>query len=382
MATKPVKWFHNGLTGVPQISGTAGSLISLLDAVLVNGFNLITLDSLVVSGNVLTGTKAGHGFVVDQVVLTSANEASLQGEWTITSVTSNTFVATATGVSNVTGTGTLTAKAAPLGWAKVFAGTNKAVYQSNDPTSTKMYLRVDDTNALYARVRGFETMSDVDNGTGPFPTDVQISGGGYWGRSDTANSTACRFYVIGDSKGFYYLARHNAAGSADNFTNIDYFGDYDSVKAGDVYNCLLTTPASSTGATSNGSCAFALNNNTGQNPGYSPRAYTQLGSSVVMITYRNGMATSVLNSGGTSHVATYPSPVSNGLIIAPVAIVESANAVCRGLSSPGIYAINQNASAIQHLDTFSNVSGVPGGKLQAVVGNDIRMLFNLYGPWR
>ena len=112
--TSPIKHFYSGMAGAPTLNGLAGSMIGLLDACLVNGFNLLTLDSLVVASNVLTGTKASHGYVVDQVILVAgANESALNGEWTITTVTSSTFSAAAPGVGNTTGTGTISSKAAP-----------------------------------------------------------------------------------------------------------------------------------------------------------------------------------------------------------------------------------------------------------------------------
>jgi hypothetical protein len=33
------------------------------------------------------------------------------------------------------------------------------------------------------RASGYESMSDVNTGTGPFPTAAQVAGGGYWEKS-------------------------------------------------------------------------------------------------------------------------------------------------------------------------------------------------------
>lgn len=65
---------------------------------------------------------------------------------------------------------------AAVGWTKAFSGTNMAAYKQS-AGSNQLYLRVDDTNATDARVVGYETMSDVNTGTGPFPTATQQSGG-------------------------------------------------------------------------------------------------------------------------------------------------------------------------------------------------------------
>ena len=58
MPTYNTKWFQNSMAGAPVLTGQAGALIAVLNACLVDGFNLLTLDSLVVAGNVATGTKA------------------------------------------------------------------------------------------------------------------------------------------------------------------------------------------------------------------------------------------------------------------------------------------------------------------------------------
>ena len=44
-----------------------------------------------------------------------------------------------------------------LGWTKEFSGTNLASYRA--ATGNRFYLGVDDTTALYSRVRGFATMT-------------------------------------------------------------------------------------------------------------------------------------------------------------------------------------------------------------------------------
>lgn len=45
-----VKFFHSEMPSAPVLSGTAGSLLAILDACLVNGWGLMTATSVVVSG--------------------------------------------------------------------------------------------------------------------------------------------------------------------------------------------------------------------------------------------------------------------------------------------------------------------------------------------
>lgn len=393
MATKPVKWFRNGMTGAPVLNGVPGSLIAVLDACLINGFNLVTLDSLAVAGNVLTGTKAGHGFEIDQVIVTSANEAALIGEWTVTAVTSSTFTAVATGVANVAGTGTLTAKAAPLGWQKVFTGTNKAVYRSADMTGSRMYLRVDDTAAQVGRVRGYEAMSDIDTGTGPFPTDVQISGGGYWGKSDAANATANNWALFGNSKVFFTQRRYSTSQGAGSDTSVglDIFGDYPSLKPGDAFNCVLSCTNSQAQAIAAGYSALSLLSGT---PTvcllYGARSHTQIGAAISNLALSsNGMGLAIAGfaSGAPNIQAAYPSPLTNGLFMQKPCLAEGNNVRC--LDFPGVYHIVNALTGFGHLTKMTAIPGVAdrtfmschapnqgsGGALVGIVA------FDITGPW-
>lgn len=379
MATKPVKHFLSTMAGAPVLNGTAGSLIAVLDACLVNGFNLLTLDSLSVSGGVLTGAKAGHGFVVDQVIATSANEAALIGEWTITSVTSGTFSADATGVANVTGTGTRTAKAAGAGWVKV-PGTNKAAYKSSDPSSTGCYLRVDDTGTTTARVVGYESMSDVDTGLGPYPTTGQVSGGGYFYKSATADSTARPWMIFADSAGFYLSETVTASAY-----KLHGFFDYTSTKQGDAYRNALFCSTNNAYQNQSGYNAFTSNNfsSSGDAGAFSPRSYTQLGSSVSLVC--GALYVGGSGSGGSGGL-TYPAGPSNGLIVSDFVIKETALPTLRALSVPGLYSTPQ-VLPLAHGDKEGNVTGLPGRKLMALAlgssnANEGRVFIDITGPWR
>lgn len=173
MPDTSVRYYDSTMAGAPALSGTVGALIGVLDACLVNGFGTVTLNSLVVAGNVATGTvNAGHGFAMiggavgPVIAIAGATPAGLNGTWCIASVPgSTTFTFSTAGIADQAATGTITAKRPPLGFSKAFSGTNKAAYRADDVASSRLYLRVADDGtgaATYARVRGFETMSDVD----------------------------------------------------------------------------------------------------------------------------------------------------------------------------------------------------------------------------
>src|SRR5574337_1451421 len=239
-ADTTVVYLHSAMTGAPSLAGQAGTLIAVLDACLVNGFGAGTVDAVVISGGVATVTRsAGHSFEVGTVALISGatvSGGSINGRQRVLAVTSSTWTFDATGLADQSATGTITAKLAPAGWTKPFSGTNLAAYKG-DVTGTGCLLRVDDTGSTDGRVVGYESMADITSGTGPFPTALQLSGGGWWGKSSTADSTARSWILIGDNRGFIFATACNA--SYLGYYNTMAFGDIAPIKTPDPYACIL-----------------------------------------------------------------------------------------------------------------------------------------------
>lgn len=322
--TKKTKSFDSGMTGAPVLSGTAGALISVLDAVLVTGFGLQTATSVVVTGGIATVTYAtAHAFRVDTVALVAgATPAGLNGEKRILSVLgANSITFDATGIADGTATGTITSKVAPAGWAKAFTGTNVAAYKITPPEGTGFYLRVDDTGTTTARVRGYETMSDVNTGTGPFPTVAQWAGSGlWWSKSNDASSAARPYRITPDDRGVYFFPK-NADATYESQGN--YFGDILSLKSGDPYACMIRGNTADRSAAVGGSFGDDLVMTDGAQAfdgAYVARAANTLGGAQKVST------APVMNVGlPASHVtgavgAPYPLPVDNGLMLTPVVI--------------------------------------------------------------
>jgi hypothetical protein len=238
--TFPVKWFLSTMGGAPRCSGTAGDLIALLDACLINGFNALAVQSLIVTSEVATATFASaHGYLQHQIItISGATPAELSGEWRVKAVPqTNTLTFDCPGVADGTATGTIGCKTSPVGgWEKVYVDTNKAAYRSSDIQGTGLYLRVDDTGTVNARIVGYESMSDVDNGLGSFPTNTQLSGGLYLLKSSSANTAATPWALVGDSRLFYTAI---ASGSYSTHFGVSQFGDIISFLSGDSFHCTI-----------------------------------------------------------------------------------------------------------------------------------------------
>ncbi len=390
-----VKYFHSEMTGAPVLNGTAGSLISVLDACLVNGFNARAIDSIVVTNGIATATvSAGHGYTADHVVLISgATPAALNGEQRITAVTQTTFSFAVSGVPDGSASGTIAAKIAPLGFEKPFSGTNLAVYRSGDMLSTRMLLRVDDTDARNARVVGYETMTDINTGTGPFPASTQISGGGYWPKANSTSTTARAWTIIGDGRAFYLHVntRDNPATRGITGTVLG-FGDFLSLRSGDTYGAFL---ACFDGEYS-GDDSYVRGLHTGttdlnKNWVSVPRSYTMIGGAIVCYNRPESYAQDH-NSGsppGESIISNYPNAANNGMILSKKVLIEIATKTLRGYF-PGIYHAPQNLhQAFNWRDKIDGQGPLLGRKLMAVKTGAPAynvsqgcVFFDITGPWR
>lgn len=387
MADTSVRYFDSTMSGAPALSGTAGALISVLDACLVNGFGTVTLASLVVSSNIATGTvSAGHGFsmigsaVGSVITIAGATPSGLNGTWRIASVADSThFTFVTSGISDQTATGTITAVRAPLGFSKVYSGTNKAAYRAGDIMSSRLYLRVADDgtgSATYARVRGYESMSDVDTGTGPFPTDAQVSGGLYWGKSSTASSTARAWRLIGDSQGFYLLVNQDGSGAWISAAWVDI----PSEKAGDAYRTLLIGGTSTN--VYNQGYLHLINNPAGH---YFARSYVQTGTSIAAFKLSHHIAANGIGLYGIA----YPAPMGGQFYCAPVDVWEGtayASATALRGPLPGVYAPLHPSAQLTDGSFQTDVIGLDGRTLLVQIlksgGSNCAAAIDLTGPWR
>lgn len=322
--TKKTKSFTSSMVGAPVLSGTAGALLAVLDAVLVTGFGLQTATSVVIASGVATvNVSTTPSAVVDTVILVAgATPASLNGEQRVTAITGNS-VSFATTEANATATGTITMKVAPAGWSKAFTGTNLAAYKIINVAGTGFYLRVDDTGTTTARVRGYETMSDVNTGTGLFPTVVQQSAPGLWWSKSNAASTAARpWRIVADDRGVYFFPK-NADTSSEHQGN--YFGDILPIKSNDPYACVLRANSGDRSAVlTYNADGLEYADSSQSAPGlYAARAANTLGGAV------QSFQDPIMSVGlALLHVTggvgwTYPSPVDNGLLLTPVCVYSA-----------------------------------------------------------
>jgi hypothetical protein len=421
MATIPVKHYNSGMQGAPQLANAWGDMTALLDAVLVDGFNLRTIDTLTFADGIATArVNAGHLYLVDQVVtIAGANQAEYNGEVRVLSTTSLDFTFAVAGTPVTPATGAMSVKVAPLNFEKAFSATNKRVYRSKNVLSNRPFLRVDNsldpaytsTYAKKAKVLMAENMSDVDTVVGaqaPFdptkPTQNTIGTGSgataidgwykwYYSKLDQNYSESTggtggnkSWVLVGDDRGFYLFNEWQVAvyGRAGYF-----FTDFASFRQGDAYNTLLTATELYIAAnTSPGYNGADHNSNCNRSLDFTGKAlmrdHLQVGNYI-----RAGFLALNTNNAqqitGYSTAIPWPNGPDYGLILHPVYLRHESPGHLRG-KMPGIFWVH-NDSPMADLNIVSGVTGYPGRKFLIVTsgystaGNVARYAFDITGPW-
>lgn len=314
-----VKWAVSSMTGAPTLNGTAGSMIALLDAFLVNGFGTKAVDSAQVTSGVcrlaITGASAALDHSVIQLGGITGGGAALNGLQRVKAATAS-YVEFACDLADGPLTGIITFKIAPLGWEKVFSKTNVAVYRSADVSGTRAYYRVDDTNALFARVTMYEFMSDVDTGVGVAPQSV--SGGYYWYKRQSASAAGVYWVLLGDSRGAVVCVAAHAgttAAASNGYGAICYpMGDLKSYRSGDPW-CAALGGAPTANFGDNSGCIFSTQASTGLTV---QRVSAGLGGAVQVT--RSVSGTGV--SGADATLGPFPSRADNGFRLSKISLSD------------------------------------------------------------
>ena len=302
-----VKYFHSGMRGAPQKSGTPGCVPDIFDAVLVNGFGEVTAQSVTISGGkVRVVLNTNEGFSTDATVLvTGASVPSVNGEHTVVAETAN-IVTWSTVEADQVVTGTIKVKVAPLNWIKPFSGTNQGAYKSPALESSGGYLFVDDAQALYAQFASYETMSDIANGTGRCPPIATEYGTVY--KSDSANTTSRPWWIVGDDLGFYFCTISRDSYEA---VGIYWFGDAVADRSNDKFRFLTSGNVS---VSNNYEGSVPLSSSDSGSNAYVSRPINGIGAPM-KIRYGADGPGGFSVSGQNQPNGSYPAQSNNGLLL-------------------------------------------------------------------
>lgn len=391
-----IKIFRGTDAGAPSLTGQSGSLITVLDAVLVNGYNTVSVSGITRSGSTATVTTSGaHGLATgDSATISGAGQADYNIDAVVTVVNSTSFTYAVANSPTTPATGTINCKRSAAGFTKTFSGANKATYRSNDLTGMRHTFRVlDDAGSTgaggEARVWGYETMADVDTGTNVYPTAIQSSSGYYWRKSSTTDTTARAWMIVTDGKLIYYFCDY-ATAQASGLSNASIqfsgaFGDIISYKPGDAYGVILTgtTTTNSTSSPPNG--LFAGSTTITAQAAFASsmviaRDYTAVAGAKYISTYGTGLSSTCL--GSVASVA-YPHLIDSGFYLSPVILTQGTPALIRG-RLPGCYE-SLHGRCFNNGDIITNVQGMIGKTFMMIYGTagggNGAIMLDITGPW-
>lgn len=397
-----VYYFNEGLRGAPQLSGTSGALIAVLDACLITGFGTVSVTSLTVADGVATATvSAGNSFNPHHIILIEgASDPALNGRHRVlldgNSSTSFSFKTTA---ANGTASGTISAKYAPVpGWEKPFSAANKAVYRAT--TGNRFFYRVDDSlpEKYVAEIRGYETMTSVDVGVAPFPLLSRLS---TIEKSNGANATGKYWDLVADCRAVMFGAQQvPAIGAVPYATPARYFGEMVPLAPnGDAWcSAVLSSTEKATNMQLHygGSAFYSYRGTQSIFSGAVARGVSGVGGAIdaqCMAVFGNKGA---VLSGQDAVFGPAPSAVDGQLYFSPVYLAEGSAGPARAVVPGAQYVPHTGVNDMLGVRTIITPAAGPlaGRQLLALAcnssnsssssssSNSGRYLMDITGPWR
>lgn len=238
-----VKHYQNTMKGIPQLTNNWGAMITLLDAVLVSGFNHVPVIS--VSKSTPTSITAtinlgsGHGFIDRQVIRIAGSTNGWNGDYKVLSADSESILVECLPEQPSVVNGTATCFTAPLDFEIVFQTPAdsiepKRAYRSTDPESLGLILYIHDfcssgaaaTGAKFAKVGVVQEVGvggEIIGNQMPFNPEnpnanwgwdgtyhgevkwyYRVLNDGWFADSKNATNGNTDFLICGNSVGFVY----------------------------------------------------------------------------------------------------------------------------------------------------------------------------------
>lgn len=376
-----VKWFWSGMQGAPSTP----SLKTLMTACLINGFNQLTVDSLVIANGVATVTRAsGHGYTLDSIINVAGvtSPAGINGDHRVLSVSTTTFTFDASSFSDEAATGTIITKTAPVGgWSIPFSSGDKFVLRSSDAASPRGYFRFSNDGVVESRsATAYELMSDVDTGTN------QWGGTQYY----PDGSEVISWMLYADKRTVYFTILYNCSvGTTGNTRPFMAVGDFISFLEGDLHAELLHLQCNA--ANRRPSASSLLDVRT--------IAYHTYGIDARMRRHSSGaiggcrfypLAQSINSASGVGGIS-FPSPVNNAIVLADVLLREvTGGDALRGRARGILWSLSSAPLNDQWPpQTVEGVAGMEGRVLHILPFNASydtttqtgRVAIDITGPW-
>lgn len=245
------------------------------------------------------------------------------------------------------------------GWAIPFNDNYEKIVFQNGTGSRQRYWQVTDNfiqNPNMASIYGYETMTDLDTGTGKFPTDQQIVTPQYSSiHKNDSQTQAARYWIIYANHKLCFLLI-NPQNSIDfSGAGLYVFGDFVSLNVDDPYNSLLIGRHRQENSVSyNGLASQSCTITNTLDGHHLIRSYTQLGGSIRFGKHADNYKDGVL----------FPNPVDGSMIISRFWVTE-ASGVIRGYI-PGLWHLNSSYSQFTQGDQFTGTGPLAGREFEIV----------------
>ena len=400
-----IKVLSSTQPGAPELSGTVGSMIALLNKALIEGYGEQSIDTLTSSGTVATASiTAGHSLVNGDVIRVSgASPIQYNGTYKIYACTTTNFNYDIVGVAQTTATGTIVCKIAPLDWTAGLAEGFKKVFIPSE--GCKRFYRFDETpidswivsSTYVARncvgvVDIFETMADINIGS-PEPHMYKV----FFNKSRVEGTTPRPWHIVGTGGQFYLFVSERYFNPDSLLFDMYFFGDFISTSLVDAYNSAIIGRYA---VYSNGLPYY--NQHTGNNVerssatslygiGNSPLLQDNIGA-YILRDYRSvsGLCATRISNGGlgtaadawNSTVLGDMNMIDGSSYFMPVYILEPN--VLRG-RLPGLYhSIHKPeidaATSIRRLDSI-DINGISRSLISIMQSSSVIRTLDITGPW-
>lgn len=259
-------WMHSGQLGATVLDALGstpnGQMLVMLDACLVDGFNIQTVSSVTINGSdVVLTFGLPHGYALKQkITVSGSDDPLLNGSHRIISLTTDTVTLKISGVTNTAGI--IKTKVSPLGFESVIGNSKPLIrgYRSKDPTSTKTVLHLDmsyPAGAGYsstfpvrrAMVTACTGIDETGAPIGDYFASINnkptyVNGSLFWHEARKQSKTATvnetrplSWVIVGNGRYFYFF--HSWYAADHQFRDFYAFGDMNKLGVNDQHCCIL-----------------------------------------------------------------------------------------------------------------------------------------------
>ena len=231
MATLPVKWYHSMMRGIPVITGQRGKLRDFLDAVLVDGFGQITVNSITISNKIATIVIPNSETFLRYSVIEISGDDQLKGEYRVIESTTS-YIKIKVDLPDQVFSSSMFVKYASLGWTRErpTSPNNASFYIPKESHSGfRLYINDNYNSATLVKIcKGVSNLGNTTDHNNVLIDYAPKSGTLFscWFKSYDASATTRANFLIGDGSCFYYQ-----------WCRTDWGNSYDALTSGKVMFC-------------------------------------------------------------------------------------------------------------------------------------------------